>query len=44
MGKVILRRSNFKQDWADIYIAQEIEILIKKQQVRNHFQTYFGHL
>ena len=28
MGKVILRRFNLKQDQADIYIAQEIEILV----------------
>ena len=28
MGKIIFkRRSNFKEDWADICIAREIEIL-----------------
>ena len=30
MNKVILKRSNYKKDWDDIYIAQENEILILK--------------
>ena len=30
MGKAIIRRSNLKYDWVDIYTDWEIEILILK--------------
>ena len=30
IGEVIRRESNFEQDYANIYIAQEIKILIMK--------------